>query len=36
MKLTVIQNISGARGTVIKRLVEGLEDLEIGRQVETI
>ena len=34
MKLAVILNVNGALGTVTKRLIKGLEDLEmIGRTV---
>ena len=36
MKVTVIPIEIGALGTVIKGLVQGLEDLEIRGQVETI
>ena len=36
MKVTVIPIITGMLGTVTKELVEGLEDLEIRGQVETI
>ena len=35
-KVTVIQIVIGALGTVTKRLVKGLEDLEITGRVETI
>ena len=34
--MTVIPNVIGALGTVTKGLIQGLEDLEIRRQVETI
>ena len=36
MKVTVIPIIIGARGTVTKKLLRGLEDLEIRGRVETI
>ena len=36
MKMTIIPTIIGAVGTVTKGLVQGLEDLETRRQVETI
>ena len=36
MKVTVILIVIGAFGTVTKRLVQGLEDLEIRGWVETI
>ena len=36
MKVKVIPIVVGAVGTIPKRLVKGLEDLEIRRQVETI
>ena len=36
MKVTFIPIVIGAFGTVTKRLLKGLEDLEIGGQVETI
>ena len=36
MKVTVISIVIGALGTVIKGLVQGLEDLEITGRVETI
>ena len=36
MKLTIIPIVIGAFGTVTKGLVKGLEDLEVGRRVETI
>ena len=36
MEVIVIPIVIDAPGTVIKALAEGLEDLEIGRQVETI
>ena len=35
MKVTVIPIVIGALGTVTKRLVQGLEDLEITGRVET-
>ena len=36
MKVKVIPNVIGALGTVTKELVQGLEDLKIKGQVETI
>ena len=36
MKVTVIPTVIGALGTISKKLVKGLEDLEIRAQVETI
>ena len=36
MKAKVIPIVIGALGTVTKGLVQGLEDLEITRRVETI
>ena len=36
MKVTVIPTVTGAFGTVIKLLVQGLEVLEIRRRMETI
>ena len=36
MKGMIIPIVIGALGTVTKGLVQGLEDLEIRRQVETI
>ena len=36
MKVTVIPIVIGALGTVNKRLVQGLENLEIRRPVETV
>ena len=36
MQLTIIPIVISAFGTVTKRLLKGLEDLEVGRQVETI
>ena len=36
MKATVIPIVIGALGTVIKGLLQGLEDVEIRVQVETI
>ncbi len=35
-KVTVIAIVIGALGSVTKRLLKGLEDLEVGGQVETI
>ena len=36
MKVTIVPVVIGALGTVTKGLLKGLEDLEIGGQVETI
>ena len=36
MKVTIIPVVIGAFGTVTKGLLKGLEDLEVGSQVETI
>ena len=36
MKVTIIPIVIGAFGTVTIGLLKGLEDLEVGRQVETI
>ena len=36
MKVTIIQIVIGAFGTVTKGLLKGLEDLEVGGPVETI
>ena len=36
MKVTVIPIVIGALGTVTKGLIQGLEDMEIRRRVETI
>ena len=36
MKVMVIPIVIVALGTVTKGLVQGLEDLEIGRRMETI
>ena len=36
MKVTIIPSVIGALGTVIKGLVQGLEDLEIMGREETI
>ena len=36
MKATIIPIVIGAFGTVTKGLLKGLEDLEVGRRVETI
>ena len=36
MKMTIIPIVIGAFGTVTKELSKGLEDLEVGRRVETI
>ena len=36
MKVTIIQILIGAFGTVTKGLLQGLEDMEVGGRVETI
>ena len=36
MKVTMILIVIGALGIAIKRVVQGLEDLEIREQIETI
>ena len=36
MKVTIIPIMIGACGTVTKRLLKGLEDLQVGGRVETI
>ena len=36
LQVTIIQMVIGAFGTVTKGLLKGLEDLEVGGQVETI
>ena len=36
MKVTIVPIVIGALGTVTKGLLKGLEDLEVGGQVETI
>ena len=36
MKVTIIPIVIGVFGTVTKRLLKGLEDLEVGGRVETI
>ena len=36
MQVTIIPIVIGAFGTVTKELLKGLEDLEVGRRVETI
>ena len=36
MKVTIVPIVISALGTVSKGLLKGLEDLEIGGQVETI
>ena len=36
MKVTIIQIVIGAFGTVTKGLLKGLEDLKVGGRVETI
>ena len=36
MQVTIIPIVIGVFGTVTKRLLKGLEDLEVGGRVETI
>ena len=36
MKVTIVQIVIGALGTISKGLLKGLEDLEVGGRVETI
>ena len=36
MKVTIVPIVTGAFGTITKRLLKGLEDLEVGGRVETI
>ena len=36
MKVMIVPIVIGALGTITKRLLKGLEDLEIGGRVETI
>ena len=36
MKVTIVPIVIGAFGTITKGLLKGLEDLEVGRRVETI
>ena len=36
MKVTIVPIVIGAFGTIIKRLLKGLEDLEVSGRVETI
>ena len=36
MKVTIVPVVNGAFGTITKGLLKGLEDLEVGRRVETI
>ena len=36
MKITILPIVIGALGTITKRLLKGLEDLEVGGRVETI
>ena len=36
MKVTIVQTVIGAFGTITKGLLKGLEDLEVGGPVETI
>ena len=36
MRVTIIPIVIGAFGTVTKRLLKGLEDLEVGGRADTI
>ena len=36
MKVTIVQIVIGALGTITKELLKGLENLEVGGRVETI
>ena len=36
MKVTIVPIVIGMLGTITKGLLKGLEDLEVGGQVETI
>ena len=36
MKVTIVQIVIGALGTIIKGLLKGMEGLEVGGRVETI
>ena len=36
IKVTIVPIVIGAFGTITKRLLKGLEDLEVGWRVETI
>ena len=36
MKVTIVPIVIGAFGTITKGLLKDLEDLEVGRRVETI
>ena len=36
MKVTIVQIVIGASGTITKGLLKGLEDLEVGGRVETL
>ena len=36
MKVTIVPIVIGVFGTITKGLLKGLEDLEVGRRVETI
>ena len=36
MKVTIVPIVVGALGTIIRGLLKGLEDLEVGGRVETI
>ena len=36
MKVTIVPIVIGAFGTITKGLLKGLEELKVGRRVETI
>ena len=36
MKVTIVPIVIGAFGTITKGLLKGLEDLEVGKRVETV
>ena len=36
MKMTIVPIVIGALGTITKGLLKGMEDMEVGGQVETI
>ena len=36
MKVTIVPTVIGALGTITKRLLKSLEDMEFGERVETI
>ena len=36
MKVTIVPIVIGAFGTITKRLLKGLADLEVGKRVEAI